>query len=194
MNSDASYVQDMKTLGYSSLEAGFLRLVALHSGVFFRRHFMQFAGVKSGKRVDSFLKKLRSNKHCQIYSLNKNAAVYHVTSKAIYRCLDQPNLRHRRSHKIDYVKTKLLILDYVLANPTAEYMPTEEEKIHFFTKVLNIPLAPSQPRPTRHPIPRLRPSATSSTNSLFFSQMFLLRKGFISVMWIPDRTPASSIL
>jgi hypothetical protein len=141
MNADASYIQDLKDYGYSETEANFLRLVALHSGVFFRRHFMQFAGVKSGKRVDSFLKKLRSNKHCQTYALNKNAAVYHLTSKAIYRCLDQPNLCHRRSHKIDYVKTKLLTLDYVLANPTAEYMPTEEEKIHFFTKVLSIPLA-----------------------------------------------------
>jgi len=141
MNSSAPYVEHLKTLGYNTVEAGFLRLVALHSGVFFRRQFMQFAGVKSGKRVDSFLKKLRSNKHCQTYSLNKNAAVYHVTSKAIYRCLEQPNLRHRRSHKIDYVKTKLLILDYVLANRTAEYMPTEEEKVHFFTKVLNVPVA-----------------------------------------------------
>jgi len=117
-----------------------LLFVALHSGVFFRRHFMHFADLKSRKRVDAFLKKLRSNKHCQTYSLNKNAKAYHLTSKALYRCIGYPNLRHRRSHKIDYVKSKLLTLDYVLENPDQLYFPTEEEKLHLFTKVLNIPI------------------------------------------------------
>jgi len=112
MNDEIQTTQQLKAFGYNELETRFLRLVALHSGVFFRRHFMQFAEVKSGKRVDSFLKKLRSKKHCQTYPLNKNATAYHLTSKAIYRCLGHPDLRHRRSHKIDYVKSKLLALDY----------------------------------------------------------------------------------
>src|SRR5215813_5991821 len=93
-------IQELKTIGYTDLEARFLWLVALHSGVFFRRHFMHFGDLKSGKRVDTFLKKLLSNRHCQTYPLNKNAKAYHLTSKAVYRCIGYPNLRHRRSHKI----------------------------------------------------------------------------------------------
>ncbi len=64
-----------------------------------------------------------------------------VSSKAIYRAIGHENLRHRRYHQIDYVKTKLLSLDYILQNPTLEYLPTEEEKVHLFTKVLDVPFS-----------------------------------------------------
>ena len=67
--------------------------------------------------------------------------VFHLSSRAIYRIIGHENLRHRRSHQIDYVKTKLLGLDYVLQNPTLEYFPTEEEKVHLFTKVLSVPMS-----------------------------------------------------
>ena len=89
--------------------------MALHSGVFLARQFNQFAHARNGKRVDSFISKLKSNRHCQTYRLGKNAAVFHLSSRAIYRIIGHENLRHRRSHQIDYVKTKLLGLDYVLA-------------------------------------------------------------------------------
>ena len=57
MNTDSSYIQELKAYGYSEVEAGFLRLVALHSGVFLARQFNQFAQTKSGKRVDSLVNK-----------------------------------------------------------------------------------------------------------------------------------------
>src|SRR4026207_473078 len=90
----SSVLQDLKVFGYTETEAGFLRLVALHSGVFLPRHFNQFAQVKQGKRVDSFLKRLRTNHHCQSYRSGKNASVLHLTSKAIYRLIGHENLRH----------------------------------------------------------------------------------------------------
>ena len=141
MTADQDDVQALKAFGYSELEARFLRLVALHSGVFLARQFNQYAGVTKGKRVDDFLDELRRNKHCQAYKLARNANLFHLTSKAVYRAIGQENLRHRRSHKIDYVKTKLLSLDYVLDNPSFKYFPTEEEKIQLFTEVLNIPMS-----------------------------------------------------
>jgi hypothetical protein len=135
------FIQELKAYGYSEIESCFLQLVALHSGVFLRRHFMRYAHVTSGKRVDSFMKKLKSNSHCHTYPLNKNASVFHLTSRAIYRAVGHENLRHRRSHRVDYVKTKLLSLDYILDNPDRKYLPTEEDKIHLFAKVLGIPLS-----------------------------------------------------
>jgi hypothetical protein len=141
MNTDCSYIQDLNEYGYSETEANFLRLVGLHSGVFLARQFNHFAHTRNGKRVDSFISKLKSNRHCQTYRLGKNAAIFHLSSRAIYRIIGHENLRHRRSHQIDYVKTKLLGLDYVLQNPTLEYFPTEEEKVHLFTKVLSVPMA-----------------------------------------------------
>jgi hypothetical protein len=73
--------------------------------------------------------------------LNKNSSVLHLTSRAIYRAVGHENLRHRRSHRVDYVKTKLLSLDYILENPDRKYLPTEEEKVHLFTEVMGIPLS-----------------------------------------------------
>ena len=134
-------IQELRTFGYKELEAKFLRLVALHSGVFLPRQFNQYAGATKGKRVDDFLDQLRRNKHCRAYKLARNANIFHLTSKAVYRAIGHENLRHRRSHKIDYVKTKLLSLDYVLENPSFKYFATEEEKIQLFTEVFNIPLS-----------------------------------------------------
>ncbi|MEW5980416.1 MAG: hypothetical protein AB1898_31910, partial [Acidobacteriota bacterium] len=148
---DSSYLQDLKVYGYSETEAAFLRLVALHSGVFLARQFNDFAQAKAGKRVDSFLKKLEANRHCKSYRLAKNAAVFHLTSRVVYRAIGHEHLRHRRSHQVDYVKTKLLTLDYVLQNPTLRYFPTEEEKLHLFTRVLNVPLSELPSRAYRTP-------------------------------------------
>jgi hypothetical protein len=155
MSTDSSTLQSLKLFGYTETEAGFLRLVALHSGVFLARQFNQFAQIKSGKRVDSFTNKLKSNRHCQTYRLAKNTSVFHVSSKAIYRAIGHENLRHRRSHQVDYVKTKLLTLDYVLQNPTLKYFPTEDDKLHLFTQVLNIPLSELPAKAYRTPYSKM---------------------------------------
>ena len=100
MTADQTDIHALKALGYSEMESRFLRLVALHSGVFLPRQFNQSAGVTKGKRVDDFLDLLRKNKHCHAYKLARNANLFHLTSKAVYRAIGQENLRHRRSHKI----------------------------------------------------------------------------------------------
>ncbi len=141
MNNYLPPIQELKAYGYNDVEARFLHLVCLHSGVFLARQFNQFAETKGGKRIDSFVTKLKGNRHCRTHKLDKNAAVFHLTSKAIYRAIGHENLRHRRSHRIDYVKTKLITLDYVLQNPNQKYLPTEEEKIHLFSKVLKVPVS-----------------------------------------------------
>ena len=104
---DSLAIQALKLFGYADTEARFLRLVALHSGVFPARQFNLFSRAKTGYRVDAFIKKLKSNRHCNTYRLGKNAAMFHLHSKAIYRAIGHENLRHRRSHQANYVKTKL---------------------------------------------------------------------------------------
>jgi hypothetical protein len=131
----------LRTFGYSELESRFLLFVALHSGVFLRRHFLQFSGLQSGELITNLLKRLQKNRHCRLLRLSKNASVYHLNSRAIYRATGHENLRHRRSHQVDYVKAKLLSLDYILENREFHYLPTEEEKVSFFTNVLNIPIS-----------------------------------------------------
>src|SRR4030095_15847405 len=65
--------------------------------------------------------------------------VYHHDSKVIYRAIGHPDLRFRRPHGLDYVKTKLLSLDFVLRNPQNTYLAIEQAKGDYFVNQLNIP-------------------------------------------------------
>ncbi len=123
------------------MEYSFLQFVALHSGLFLRRHFLQFSGLKSGELITNLLKRLQKNRHSRILKLSKNVSVYHLNSRTIHQASGYENPRHRHPHRVDYVKTKLFAIDYVLENRNFHYLPAEEEKVSFFTKNLQIPLA-----------------------------------------------------
>jgi hypothetical protein len=138
MSEDA--LLNLRSLKYSEVEARFLLLVALHSGLFLRRQFHAFAGIESGKQTKLLADKLIRRRHATLYAMANRSSIYHLSSKAIYKAIGHPDLRHRRFHGVDYVKTKQLQRDYVLENSDCEYLPTEEEKVSFFTRVLGIPI------------------------------------------------------
>jgi hypothetical protein len=139
MTSDQMAMNRLHALGYSALQASFLWLVALHSGVFLRRQYLQFAGISSGKNATRFLTRLTETGHCRAFPLAGRIAVYHLDSKVIYRAVGHPDLRFRRPHGLDYVKTKLLSLDFVLRNPQNKFLATEQEKVDYFTHQHRIP-------------------------------------------------------
>ena len=139
--SDESTLQRLKQFGYTALQYAFIRLVALHSGVFLRRQYLQFAGISSGKHATSFLGKLIENGHCRTVPLAGKISVYHLHSKTIYTAIGHPELRFRRPHGLDYVKTKLLSLDFVLQNPGNTYLTTEQKMVDYFTNFCNVPLS-----------------------------------------------------
>jgi plasmid maintenance system killer protein len=47
-------------------------------------------------------------------------------------------LRTRKKHELEYVKTRLVALDYVLGRPEHRYLETEAEKVAFFEKEWNV--------------------------------------------------------
>src|SRR5689334_22642693 len=108
MTWDQAALGKLQALGYSLLQASFLWLVALHSGVFLRRQYLQFAGIRSGKHATAFLAKLIEKSHCRVFPLAGRIGVYHLDSKVIYQAIGHSDLRFRRPHGLDYVKTKLL--------------------------------------------------------------------------------------
>jgi hypothetical protein len=65
-------------------------------------------------------------------------AVYHLDSKIIYRAIGHPDLRFRRPHGLDYVKTKLLSLDFIQRHPQNTYLATEQEKVDYFVNEQSI--------------------------------------------------------
>jgi len=138
MNIKDIYLDSLKELGYTEIEARFIYIVATHSGYFTVRQFLDFADAKRGKRSDKLADKLVRNKHASTEMLRKNARVYHIFSRKIYAPIGKENIRNRRDHEFEFIKTRLLALDFILANQGHDYFETEVDKVQYFCGALGI--------------------------------------------------------
>jgi hypothetical protein len=138
MNISDRHIAAIQALGYTADEARFLFIVATYSGYFVPRQFICFTGARWGKRSNHFTEKLEGRGHAT-WREYERIGVYHLFSKTLYRRIDRETLRSRRRHSTQFVRTRLMILDFVLANQSHHYLETEEDKIHFFSQ-LGIPI------------------------------------------------------
>lgn len=127
-------VASLERLGYTSAEARFLELAALHSGYFVRRQFNDFVGCERGGADARFIDKLLRFGHGRVQNPKSNRLVYHVHCRRIYGRLDERDNRNRREKAPQTIKRKLMALDFVLAHPADRFLATEEEKVDYFTR------------------------------------------------------------
>jgi hypothetical protein len=125
-------VQALRNLGYATREAEFLCLAALHSGYFLRRQYRAFLGTKPGAADDLLVAKIRNLGHGRVLTLGFKTQLCHLSARPFYRAIGQENNRHRRMRSDLSIKTKLMILDYVLASPGQTWLATEEERVDYF--------------------------------------------------------------
>lgn len=138
MTISSSHLDALKALGYTEPEARFLYLVATHSGYFVARQFLGFTGSHWGKRTTTFWAKLHAQKHARTECFPKSGAIYHLFSRRLYRQIERENLRNRREHEIEFIRQRIAMLDFVLANPAQMYLETEPEKVRFFCEQLKV--------------------------------------------------------
>src|SRR5260370_2167787 len=119
-------------------EGEFLFLVATHSGYFTNRQFKLFAQTESGSVSHAFIRKLRDRKHESFHGYRSGGRVYHLFARKVYQAIERENLRTRKKHELEYVKTRLVALDFVLGHPQQRYLETEAEKVAFFEKEWNV--------------------------------------------------------
>jgi len=139
MKISCEHMRAIRSLGYTEDEAKFLYIVANHSGYFVPRQFVAFTGASWGKRLQLFTDKLESRGHVTWREYQDMGGVYHLFSKTLYRQIDRENLRNRRRHSTEFIRTRLLLLDFVLANWAYDYFETEDDKVRFFCDELAIP-------------------------------------------------------
>jgi hypothetical protein len=175
-------VSAIEALGYTPDEARFLYVVATHSGYFLPRQLLSFAGCKWGIRPRKLTHKLESRGHAT-WRQYEGVGVYHLCSNTLYRRIDRETLRNHRRHSTEFVRTRLLLLDFVLANQDCNYFETEDQKLRYFCGEMGIPkdLLPAKAyRQTFHPVPSLRyfvdrfplflgPSASSEAPTITFT-------------------------
>src|SRR2546429_8811325 len=139
MNFPESSLANLGSLGYTEDEARFLYLVATHSGYFSMRQFLQFTGTKSGDKSMAFSQKLLGKGHATARSFLRNGLVSPLFSRIVYRASGRENLRNRRAHSLEHIRTRLVALDFVLAHLQYEYLETEDDKLNCFCQRLDIP-------------------------------------------------------
>jgi len=128
----------LESLGYTTDEARFLYVVATFSGYFVPRQFIAFTGAKWGSRSANLTRKLECRGHASWREYLQVDGVYHLCSRVLYRAIDKEHLSNRRRHSPDFIRTRLLALDFVLANQEFEYLETEADKVRHFREELGI--------------------------------------------------------
>jgi hypothetical protein len=138
MNLPAAHIERIQDLGYTESEARFLYIVAVFSGYFTLRQFRVFTGSSYGKRPTSFAQKLITRGHAAARTDVRSGAIFHLFSRIVYDRMGKDNLRHRKRHSFDFIRTRLVLLDFILANQDLTYFETEQDKVSFFCKQLGL--------------------------------------------------------
>lgn len=138
MNLPAAHIEHIQQLGYTESEARFLYIVAVFSGYFTLRQFRSFTGSRCGKRPTSFAQKLIGQGHARVCGQARRAALFHLFSRTVYGQMDKENLRNRKRHSFDFMRTRLTLLDFVLANQEFAYFETEADKVKYFCNEMGI--------------------------------------------------------
>ncbi len=135
----ADQLAPLRSFGYTEVESRFLYLVAMHSGYFTVRQFLDFAHAKSGKRNAHLIEKLFTQGHATPQRYRRRSCVYHLHSRALYDAIGKGELRNRRNHEIRHMKARLLALDYILAHPEDDHFETAEAKWRYLVKAVKAP-------------------------------------------------------
>jgi hypothetical protein len=118
------------TSRYTKREAEFLRLAALQSGYFLRRHFNEFIGKECGALAQRFIE--RGLHQTDFKALPTRPVVYHATGSSLYAALGDPQNRNRREHETATVRRRLMALDFLLLHSSKTFLVTEQEKLSHF--------------------------------------------------------------
>jgi hypothetical protein len=138
MNIAPTHLDALHALGYSESEARFLYLVATYSGYFTTRQFLACTGAHWGKRTTNFWSKIKRSRHTRTERFPKSGAFHHLFSGRLYRKIEKEHPRNRRVHELEFIKRRIAILDFVIANQEYEYLETEAAKTTYFCNKLGV--------------------------------------------------------
>lgn len=124
----------LESLGYTTREASFLYLVAVHSGYFLRRQFDYFIDRQKGAISQNLLEKARLAGHIAVLDYRQGRHVYHLFFRPFYRLLGNPDSQNRRRKGDASIRARLIALDYVLENSNEHHFESDEEKICYFSE------------------------------------------------------------
>jgi hypothetical protein len=138
MTLDYDPIPVLQSPGYTEREAAFLYLVALHSGYFLRRQYVRFIERSRGALAEQFLRRAAVLGHIQSIACGQARFVYHLTSVDVYAAAGLGASHHRRLKGDAAIKSRLMVLDFVLDHLGETMLDTEESKVRYFTEVCGL--------------------------------------------------------
>jgi hypothetical protein len=130
---DYDQIASLESVGYLEREASFLYLVAVHSGYFLSRQFCQFVNRERGALPTRFLEKAGRLHHIRVIECGRGRHIYHLVSKPVYEALGRRDSQNRRIKGDAHIKSRLMVLDFLLANLRASVLEDSASKVNFFT-------------------------------------------------------------
>ncbi|WP_446741938.1 hypothetical protein [Silvibacterium acidisoli] len=124
----------LQSAGYTEREAAFLYLAALHSGYFLRRQYLRFIERGRGALAAQFLRRAFALGHIQSIACGQARFVYHLTSTEVYAAAGLGASHHRRLKSDATIKSRLMVLDFVLDHFDEVMLDTEAVKVSHFTE------------------------------------------------------------
>ena len=128
----------LEPLGFTGLEAEWITLVCLHSGLFTGDQadaFLRLSRRTAQRFVQALLEARISGRPVANAQTVDGRRIYRIFGKAIYRELGLTNVRHRREASIEVTRRRLLSLDFVLDHPDLPWLATEQEKVACFEQL-----------------------------------------------------------
>ena len=165
MNAKPEHIAYIRRLGYNETEATFLYLVATHSGYFTRSQFLRYTRQSKGCLVHGFTTKTLTQGHATAKEYGYQTLVFHLFSRQIYGAIDKDNLRNRRQLSKELIRTRLLILDFILSDPNRQHLETEADKV---------PILQPRTRNSTDPdsVPHLQKPESGSQTDRYFVDRF----------------------
>ena len=177
----------LESVGYMEREAAFLYLVAVHSGYFLRRHYGRFIQRERGAIAEQLLRKAVALGHLQSIACGQARFVYHLTSKEVYAAVGLAASQHRRLKGDAQIKSRLMVMDFVLDHLSDRLLDSSEAKLAFFTQTLGLSeaLLPRSSGVGIHRFPEEFPILVDEQRSVrfsFFDEGALSTSGFESFL------------
>jgi hypothetical protein len=123
------------TFGYTAREAEFLALVALHGGHFVAQQFCRYTDTQRGKAVATFIARALGKGHIREHPFPPGPGRrFHLCYRPIYAALGLPNSNHRRADTpTATIVCRIAALDYIIDTDEIAYLPTDRDKLGYFT-------------------------------------------------------------
>jgi len=131
-------VPDLMQLGYTPREAAFLYLAGTSSGFFLARQYARFVQRRPGALIQQLVEKGQAYHHLIALDCGQRRHIYHLSSRTIYRLIGDEESQNRRVKGDQEIKTKLMVLDYVLDHLGKRFLCSTGEKVSFFQETLDL--------------------------------------------------------